>query len=98
MAGWPGKRYTLSSTFQGTQFTYSPVMTNPFPSFVPLLNGFSFFDLASVMTVLLAILAFSLTRSTTYSVNDLPDLNHDHGHARKRNWPFASCVMVSPLV
>jgi 4-hydroxybenzoate polyprenyltransferase len=73
-------------------------MTNPFPSFVPFLNGFSFFDLASVVTVLLAILAFSFTMSTTYIVNDPSDLNNDHAHARKLNWSFASCVMVSPLI
>jgi 4-hydroxybenzoate polyprenyltransferase/phosphoserine phosphatase len=61
--------------------------------FVPLITGFSFFNLASVVPVLLAFLAFSFAASATYIVNDLSDLNNDRAHARKRNRPFASCAI-----
>jgi 4-hydroxybenzoate polyprenyltransferase len=61
--------------------------------FVPLITGFSFFDLTPVVPVLLAFLAFSFAASSTYIVNDLSDLNNDRGHARKRNRPFASCAI-----
>jgi len=61
--------------------------------FVPLITGFSFFELASVVPVLLAFLAFSFAASATYIVNDMSDLKNDRGHARKRNRPFASCAI-----
>ena len=73
-------------------------MTNPFPAFAPLLTGFSFVDLASVVLVSLAILVVSSAASATYIVNDLLNLNNDRGHARKRDRPFASCVMAWILV
>lgn len=61
--------------------------------FVPLITGFSFFDLASMVPVFLAFLAFSFAASATYIVNDLSDLDNDRAHARKRNRPFASCAI-----
>jgi 4-hydroxybenzoate polyprenyltransferase/phosphoserine phosphatase len=40
--------------------------------------------------VLLAALAFSMTASSAYLLNDLLDLAHDRAHPRKRARPFAS--------
>lgn len=61
--------------------------------FVPLITAFSFSELASVVTVLLAFLAFSFAASATYIINDLSDLGNDRAHARKRTRPFASCAI-----
>jgi len=41
-------------------------------------------------SVLLAMIAFSLTASSVYILNDIADLEADRAHARKRNRPFAS--------
>lgn len=61
--------------------------------FVPLLTAFSFLDLENVATMLLAFLAFSLTASSMYLVNDLMDLESDRRHPRKNRRPFASGVL-----
>lgn len=61
--------------------------------FVPLITGFSFFNLALLVPVVLAFLAFSFAASATYIVNDLSDLSNDRAHVRKRNRPFASCAI-----
>lgn len=58
--------------------------------FVPLLTGFSLFDMDKLITMALAFLAFSLVASATYIVNDLLDLDSDRAHPRKRTRPFAS--------
>ena len=58
--------------------------------FVPLLTGFSLFDMEKLITMALAFLAFSLVASATYIVNDLLDLDSDRAHPRKRTRPFAS--------
>ena len=58
--------------------------------FVPLLTGFSLFDVEKLITMALAFLAFSLVASATYIVNDLLDLDSDRAHPRKRTRPFAS--------
>lgn len=58
--------------------------------FVPLLTGFSLFDMSKLITMALAFLAFSLVASATYIVNDLLDLDSDRAHPRKRTRPFAS--------
>lgn len=58
--------------------------------FVPLLTAFSFMDVRNVGLIMLAFLAFSLTASATYIVNDLWDLDSDRTHPRKRLRPFAS--------
>jgi 4-hydroxybenzoate polyprenyltransferase/phosphoserine phosphatase len=61
--------------------------------FVPVLTGFAFTNMASLGTVLLAFIAFSLAASATYIVNDLWDLDNDRAHPRKRNRPFASAQL-----
>jgi len=58
--------------------------------FVPLLTSFAFLDLHKVGAALLGFIAFSLTASATYLVNDLWDLDADRQHARKRLRPLAS--------
>lgn len=65
--------------------------------FVPLLTSFSFLDLPSVVAALAGFLAFSLTASATYVVNDLLDLESDRRHPRKRKRPFASAQIPIPL-
>lgn len=47
-------------------------------------------EFGSLGAVLLAIIAFSLTASSVYILNDIADLESDRAHARKRNRPFAS--------
>jgi len=61
--------------------------------FVPLLTAFSFSELSSVVTVLLAFFSFLFAASATYIVNDLSDLSSDRAHARKRARPFACCAI-----
>jgi 4-hydroxybenzoate polyprenyltransferase/phosphoserine phosphatase len=58
--------------------------------FVPLLTAFSFAEPRRLFAVVLAFLAFSLTASATYLVNDLVDLEADRAHRRKRRRPLAS--------
>lgn len=58
--------------------------------FVPLLTAFAFTDIENIIKVGLAFLAFSLTASGTYIVNDLLDIENDRAHPRKRTRPYAS--------
>ncbi|MBS0564905.1 MAG: UbiA family prenyltransferase [Proteobacteria bacterium] len=48
------------------------------------------FDLATLVPILWAMVAFSLAASSIYVVNDLLDLEADRLHPTKRNRPFAS--------
>ncbi|MEO1153541.1 MAG: UbiA family prenyltransferase [Pseudomonadota bacterium] len=54
--------------------------------FLPMLAAH---DLQSLNTVILTFLAFCLTASAVYVINDLLDLPADRAHPRKRNRPFA---------
>ncbi len=47
-------------------------------------------DFSALVSVLLAIVAFSLTASAVYVINDLLDLAADRQHPRKKNRPFAA--------
>ena len=58
--------------------------------FVPLLTAFAFADAGVLADALAAFLAFSLTASATYVVNDLWDLDSDRAHPRKRFRPLAA--------
>lgn len=58
--------------------------------FVPLLTAFSFLEKDALWRGVLGFIAFCLTASATYIVNDLRDLENDRAHPRKRNRPFAS--------
>lgn len=57
--------------------------------FLPMLAAQQF-DLATLMAVLLGIVAFSAAASSIYIVNDLLDLEADRMHATKFKRPFAS--------
>jgi phosphoserine phosphatase len=58
--------------------------------FVPLLTSFLFQDGQKLLTMTIAFVAFSLTASASYILNDLWDLENDRAHPRKRLRPFAS--------
>lgn len=55
--------------------------------FLPVLAAH---DLTKLGLVVLGFLAFCLTASAVYVINDLLDLADDRGHPRKRKRPFAS--------
>jgi 4-hydroxybenzoate polyprenyltransferase len=58
--------------------------------FVPLLLAHSTADRSRTVAAALAFVAFCLTASATYIVNDLLDIEADRRHPRKRLRPFAS--------
>lgn len=49
------------------------------------------------LQTLLAFVAFSLTASSVYVLNDLLDLDSDRRHHRKRNRPFAAAKLSIPF-
>ena len=57
--------------------------------FMPMLADHQF-GLMTIGRACLAFVAFSLTASSIYMINDLLDLEADRRHATKRNRPFAS--------
>ena len=58
--------------------------------FAPLMLSYQFLNISSITEAVMAFLAFSLTASGLYIVNDLQDINADRAHPTKRNRPFAS--------
>jgi 4-hydroxybenzoate polyprenyltransferase/phosphoserine phosphatase len=56
--------------------------------FLPLLTAHRF-DAASILAALIAFIAFSLSASSAYLLNDLMDLPHDREHPTKCRRPFA---------
>ncbi|KAA0969346.1 UbiA family prenyltransferase [Aureimonas fodinaquatilis] len=54
---------------------------------LPILASHEFGSLGAALA---AMIAFSLTASSVYILNDLADLTSDRAHPRKRNRPFAS--------
>lgn len=64
--------------------------------FVPIVLA-SAQPLASWLNVLLAFIAFSLTASSIYIINDLFDLEADRKHPKKRHRPFASAALPIPV-
>jgi len=79
--------------------------------FVPLIVSHNLTKPALVLNALLAFLAFSLSASSAYLLNDLIDLEADRHHPKKMHRPFASgdlslkvgyvaipCFFVSSLV
>ena len=72
---------------------------------VPLFAAHRMGDLQSVACALAALVAFCLTASSVYLVNDMLDLEADRGHPRKSKRPFASGdlsiatgLMLAPLL
>jgi 4-hydroxybenzoate polyprenyltransferase/phosphoserine phosphatase len=79
--------------------------------FVPLIVSHNLMNPALILNALLAFLAFSLSASSAYLLNDLIDLETDRHHPTKRHRPFAAgdlslklgyvaipCFFVSSLV
>ena len=73
--------------------------------FVPILAAHEISDVALLFNAALGFVAFSLTASAVYLVNDLADLDNDRGHSRKCRRPFAAGdiplyygVFLSPLL
>lgn len=73
--------------------------------FVPLFAGHRAGDVELLINAVLAFVAFSLTASSVYIVNDLVDLPSDRRHHRKHKRPFASGalpiaggIVAAPLV
>jgi 4-hydroxybenzoate polyprenyltransferase/phosphoserine phosphatase len=60
--------------------------------FVPLLAAH---DLSSVGAVFIGFLAFCMTASAVYIINDLIDLPSDRAHPRKRKRPFAAGALTA---
>ncbi|MDJ0637213.1 MAG: UbiA family prenyltransferase [Paracoccaceae bacterium] len=60
--------------------------------FLPLLAAH---DLSLLPQVILGFLAFCLTASSVYVINDLLDLSADRAHPRKRLRPFASGALTA---
>ena len=58
--------------------------------FAPLMLSYQFLNISSITEAVMAFLAFSLTASGLYIVNDLQDIEADRAHPTKRNRPFAS--------
>lgn len=58
--------------------------------FVPLFLAHSLSDTFSLLQAFIAFMAFSLTASSVYILNDLLDLEADRAHKTKKNRPFAS--------
>jgi len=58
--------------------------------FIPLLLAHRVNELPLVVNCAIAFLAFGLTASSAYVLNDLLDLTADRHHPRKRHRPFAS--------
>ena len=58
--------------------------------FVPVVGAHRIGEPAEIMRCLLAFLAFGLSASAAYLLNDLIDLEHDRGHPTKRYRPFAA--------
>ena len=58
--------------------------------FAPLILSFQFMDPDLVVQAFLAFIAFSLSASSLYIINDLLDIESDRLHPKKKNRPFAS--------
>lgn len=52
-------------------------------------------DFSNLVAVILGIVAFCLTASAVYVINDLIDLGSDRAHPRKRKRPFASGALTA---
>ena len=61
--------------------------------FAPLLFSGMFFNTNLLLTAFLAFVAFSLTASVVYIINDIRDIEKDKLHPIKKNRPLASGVV-----
>ena len=58
--------------------------------FAPLMLSYKFLNTELIIYAFLAFVAFSLTASGLYIINDLLDIEADRAHPTKRNRPFAA--------
>lgn len=58
--------------------------------FVPIVLAHQIFDLGRLSTLVICFVAFNISASSVYILNDLLDLAADRQHPRKRLRPFAS--------
>ncbi len=58
--------------------------------FVPLIFAKKIFDLSDFYSALTGFIAFSLTSSIVYVINDIADIKEDKTHPEKKNRPLAS--------
>lgn len=58
--------------------------------FAPLVLAHQLFNASSLLTTLIAFVAFSLCASSVYLLNDLLDIESDRMHPSKRNRPIAA--------
>jgi 4-hydroxybenzoate polyprenyltransferase len=65
--------------------------------FAPLLAAHRLIEPSAGWIMLLAFMAFSLSASATYLMNDLLDLDSDRLHPRKRKRPLAAGVISIPV-
>lgn len=64
--------------------------------FIPLIFSYSFVKMDLVGNSLLAFVAFSLTSSIVYILNDIVDVEKDRLHPKKKNRPIASGAVSVP--
>ena len=58
--------------------------------FLPLFFALKITDTALLMSALIAFIAFSLTASAIYTLNDYHDIKEDRQHPKKKSRPLAS--------
>jgi 4-hydroxybenzoate polyprenyltransferase len=58
--------------------------------FAPLILSYQFMEPDLIVQAFLAFMAFSLSASSLYIINDLLDIESDRLHPKKKNRPFAS--------
>jgi len=63
--------------------------------FAPLIFAKELFDPVQVLTSLKAFVAFCLTASAAYIINDIADIEADRVHAEKRNRPLAAGILTT---
>ena len=74
--------------------------------FVPLLASHRVGDIGTIISAVLAFLAYGFCASSVYLLNDLLDLSADRAHPRKKHRPFASgriplqsgVILIPPLL
>ena len=64
--------------------------------FLPLFFALKITDIALLTNALIAFIAFSLTASAIYTLNDYHDIEEDKQHPKKKNRPLASGTISKP--
>jgi len=64
--------------------------------FLPLFFAMKITDAAALFHATIAFIAFSLTASAIYTLNDFHDIEEDRQHPKKKNRPLASGAITKP--